>query len=89
VLVTHPAVSDAAVIGVSSDQFGEEVVAFVVASEDQASRSELDAHCRASLASYKIPRDFHFVTELPRNTGGKVVKPELVKRAEDLRRVPA
>ncbi len=89
VLVTHPAVSDAAVIGISSEQFGEEVVAFIVADEGQASRSELDAHCRASLASYKVPRDFHFVTELPRNTGGKVVKPELVKRAEDLRRVPA
>jgi long-chain acyl-CoA synthetase len=89
VLVTHQAVSDAAVIGVSSEQFGEEVAAFVVADPAAVSSAELDAHCRASLAAYKIPREFHFVAELPRNTGGKVIKPELVKRAEALRREPA
>jgi long-chain acyl-CoA synthetase len=89
VLVTHPAVSDAAVIGVSSEQFGEEVAAFVVADPAAVTSAELDAHCRASLAAYKIPREFHFVAELPRNTGGKVIKPELVKRAEALRREPA
>ena len=89
VLVTHDAVSDAAVIGVPSEAFGEEVVAFVVADPAAVDAAALDAHCRASLASYKIPRDFHLVAELPRNTGGKVVKPELVKRAEALRREPA
>ena len=78
VLVSHPAVIDAAVIGIPDDDFGEKPLAFVI-SDPGFSRSEqellsyLDGH----LAGYKMPRQFVFVDELPRNPMGKVLKTQL------------
>ena len=78
-LLNHASVADAAVVGWPSREFDEEVAAFVVLREPVDS-SELIAACRRRLAPYKVPRQVFVLDELPRNAGGKVLKPDLVKR---------
>ncbi len=77
VLHEHPAVADAAVVGAPDERWGEVCVAFVVLSSP-VSDDELRAHCQEHLARFKVPKAFHIVDELPRNSMGKVLKSELV-----------
>lgn len=81
VLHAHPAVSDAAVIGVADDRWGERPVAYVVVN-GEVSTDELREHCRASLAGFKVPDAFHTITELPRSSTGKIRKTELRDMAD-------
>jgi len=71
----HPAVEDAAVVGVPHDRWGECGVAFVVAGH--ATEDELIAWCRARLAPFKVPTSVRFVAEIPRNSLGKIQKQSL------------
>jgi fatty-acyl-CoA synthase len=79
-LYTHPAVAEAAVLGVASDRWDEEVRAVVALKPGrQADESELQVHCRKSIAGYKVPKKILFVSldEIPVNASGKIMKREL------------
>ena len=78
VLLSHPAVSDAAVIGIPSARWGETPLALVVRAPDtDVGADELLEFTRSRLAHYKCPTAVDFVVELPRNPSGKVLKREL------------
>jgi long-chain acyl-CoA synthetase len=79
VLDSHPAVIEAAVVGVPSQRMGEEVKAFVVVSSPLEAEA-LMAYCREHLANYKTPSQIEIVDALPRNAIGKIDKKELRKR---------
>ena len=80
-LGSHDQISEAAVIGVDDEQFGQRLKAFVVL-RGQASLSEDDikGYVKENLARYKVPREIVFVDELPRNATGKVLKRELAEQ---------
>ncbi|PRZ44206.1 long-chain acyl-CoA synthetase [Antricoccus suffuscus] len=78
VIYEHPAVAEAAVVGVPDETWGENVVAAVqLRAGATATAEEIIEHCRASLAGYKKPKRVLFVDELPRNAAGKILKREL------------
>ncbi len=77
VLLEHPGVSEACVVGAPDAEWGEVVVAFIVGS---AEAGELDAHLLQRIARFKRPKRYLFVDELPKNSYGKVLKRELRSR---------
>jgi malonyl-CoA/methylmalonyl-CoA synthetase len=84
VLEDHPAVERAAVVGVPSERWGEEVVAFVVAAPTAPDGLEDDSllrHARARLSAYKCPKRTFVVKALPRSETGKVQRKQLVEMA--------
>ena len=76
-LLLHPAVRDAAVVGIPHPTWGEVGVAFVVPGGEPPSPEDLSDFLGEKLAKYKVPREFVFVEALPRTPYGKVVKGEL------------
>jgi len=70
-----------AVIGVKHKVTGEAVKAFVVREEANLSKAELVAFCKERLVSYKVPKRFVFVDELPKNNVGKILR-RVLKEAE-------
>jgi malonyl-CoA/methylmalonyl-CoA synthetase len=84
VLEDHAAVEGAAVVGVPSERWGEEVVAFVVPTEgDGVDEEDLSAHAREHISAYKCPKRFFAVRNLPRNEVGKVLKEELIQAVSE------
>ena len=76
VLHEHPAVADAAVLGVADERWGEVGLALVVPCEE-VTEEQLVAHCRQRLARFKVPRTVRFLDTLPRSPTGKLLKREL------------
>ncbi|HNR96363.1 MAG TPA: long-chain fatty acid--CoA ligase [Anaerolineae bacterium] len=78
VLQGHPAVAQAAVVGIADDVMGEEIKAFVVLQQDESIEAEeLIEYARSKVAAYKYPRYIEFRTELPKDAAGKVIKRQL------------
>ncbi|HYF55712.1 MAG TPA: AMP-binding protein, partial [Salinarimonas sp.] len=74
VLVTHPKILEAAVIGLPDDHSGEAVVAYVVPRDGGVSPDELREYCRANLTAYKVPRRIEIRDSLPKTPVGKVLR---------------
>lgn len=78
-LQLQPEIAEAAVVGAADPVWGEVPVAYVVTAQP-FDPAEIQARCKASLASFKMPRTIHVVEKLPRNAMGKVAKKELLRR---------
>lgn len=76
-------VLEVAVVGIADQKWGEVPIAFI-AKKEGASISEEDVknHCLQHLAKYKVPKEVHFVKELPKNATGKIQKTQLTKLRE-------
>jgi fatty-acyl-CoA synthase len=82
-LTSHDAVLEVAVVGVDDEEFGERLSAYVVRHPGRdCSAEELKELVRRNLARYKVPREVHFLEELPRNATGKVLKRTLAPPAD-------
>ncbi|MBS0577692.1 MAG: long-chain-fatty-acid--CoA ligase [Proteobacteria bacterium] len=87
VLLAHPAVMEAAVVGMAHEKWGETPVAHVVLRAGaQASEEQLRLHCRERLAGFKVPSAVHFVNELPKTATGKIQKYVLRKQQSAIHR---
>ena len=82
VLVEHPGVGAAGVVGVPDPRLGETLAAFIVAAEPsrRTDHDELARFVRAQLAGFKVPAYWYDVTELPLNGAGKLLRPKLLEQ---------
>ncbi|PEA53793.1 o-succinylbenzoate--CoA ligase [Bacillus pseudomycoides] len=83
VLLAHPAVLEAGVVGVSDERWGQVPVAFVVKAEE-VTAEELFAFCAEKLARYKVPQAVHFLSDLPRGASKKLLRRELRQLLEEM-----
>ncbi|GAB18299.1 putative fatty-acid--CoA ligase [Gordonia effusa NBRC 100432] len=79
-LYAHSRISEAAVLGVPDDEFGQRLSAFVVA-DDELTEIEVKSYVREHLARFKVPRDVRFVDDLPRTATGKIHRASLTEMA--------
>jgi fatty-acyl-CoA synthase len=74
-------IADVAVFGVDDEQFGQRLTAVAVLRDGaRLTQEDIQAHVKANLAGYKVPREVRFIDELPRTSTGKVLKRELRQR---------
>lgn len=71
-LRSHSAITDAAVVGLADEEWGERVGALVVSADDSLTKTDVETYARERLASYKVPKTIEFVPELPRTASGTV-----------------
>lgn len=84
-LYTHPAVKDVQVVGVPSEKYGEEVMAFIQLKEGvEATEEGIRDFCKGKIAGYKIPRYVHFINSYPTTANGKIQKYKLREIAIDI-----
>jgi long-chain acyl-CoA synthetase len=79
-LLKHPALLEAAAVGIPDENYGQEIMACVVLKPQQTcSTEQLRDYCIGTLGSYKTPKEFHFVAELPKGPSGKVQRLKLIE----------
>ncbi len=79
-LLKHPAVLEAAAVGIPDRDYGQDILACVVLKDDcDCTEADLRAHCLAELGRYKTPKLFRFVAELPKGPSGKVQRLKLAE----------
>jgi acyl-CoA synthetase (AMP-forming)/AMP-acid ligase II len=87
VLSEHPGISEAAVIGQQSERWGESPLAIVVATDENITQADVMEFCQGKLARFKQPKAVEFVSAIPRNPSGKILKrvlrDQFDKNAED------
>ena len=82
VLLQHPFIEEAAVVGIANEYYGEAIKAYIILKKGvDLSQEQIRKFCEQSLAKYKIPREIEFVQELPKNFLGKVVRRKLAKNS--------
>jgi long-chain acyl-CoA synthetase len=87
VIASHPAVQDVGVGGIPEKEHGEKVIAWVVIKKgSSANEEDIFAWCRQNLASYKIPSEIYFKSELPRTSVGKILRRELIRQHLEMRK---
>jgi acyl-CoA synthetase (AMP-forming)/AMP-acid ligase II len=74
VLSEHPGIREAAVIGQQSERWGESPLAIVVAIDENLTQADVMEFCQGKLARFKQPKAVEFVSEIPRNPSGKILK---------------
>lgn len=80
VLLKHPGIEQAAVIGVENEKWGEMVTAFVVLRPgEHIDEGTIKAFLRQEISAYKVPKKFYFVGSLPTNATGKLLKSILIR----------
>jgi acyl-CoA synthetase (AMP-forming)/AMP-acid ligase II len=79
VLLRHPAVAEAIAFAVPHQMLGEDIHAALVLKDKSVSEQDLKAHCAASLAEFKVPRQFYILEELPRGATGKLQRLQMAK----------
>lgn len=82
VLYQHPAVVEAAVIGIPDGEYGESVKAFVAVKDEQITMNDIIQFCQDKLVKYKLPKRVEFFKELPKNSTGKILRRELRELTE-------
>jgi O-succinylbenzoate-CoA ligase len=80
VILSHPGVTEVAVIGQPSETWGESPFAIVVRNDESVTEQEILAHCNGKLGRFKLPKGAAFIDIIPRNANGKVLKRELRKQ---------
>ena len=85
ILLRHPSINEACVIGLADDEWGQKVCAVLVFEFNQTlSESDLQSFLNEKLASYKHPREYHFPKELPKTASGKIDRTQLLKQIQSL-----
>ncbi|WP_057914730.1 long-chain-fatty-acid--CoA ligase [Peribacillus muralis] len=81
ILYEYPDIKEAAVVGIPSSEFGEEIKAFLVPKDGaNINTDDVKEYCYSKLTRYKVPKRFEIIQKLPRNTVGKILKRNLIKK---------
>lgn len=89
VLASHPSIIESAVIGVSCERTGEAIAAYIILKDSAVTAEDIISFCRERLVGYKIPKEIHFVEQLPKSQVGKILHYQLKSPQAIAKRLPS